>query len=131
MPRILIPILLGFFLSAYSYGQCSPSVFYKDNDTDGAGTNNFDTTDISKAVTDFNDARTGNTVYYGNIAYGCSKQDGYATIPGDCNDKDRNATRNATWFIDSDNDGAYGTRQSGCGYPSGDYSGNIPNSDIS
>ena len=125
LPRCLIFALLCLVLSSHTlYSQCSPSLYYRDNDGDGIGIKSPNSHEINLVINDFNDARTGNTIYSGDIAYGCSHPgSGWASSPGDCNDNDPNAQSTVTWFTDSDGDGAYGTENSGCGYPSGgDYS---------
>jgi hypothetical protein len=121
MPRILTLLIFGCLYSSYTFGQCSAREYYLDSDGDGVGTDLFDVRDIDQAVIDFNDARDGATVLYGNIAYGCSKPEGYAYSPGDCDDNNEYATRTVYWFTDEDVDGTYGTKHYGCGYPSEDY----------
>ena len=104
-----LPLLLG---------QCNkPSVYYLDGDGDSYGTNDFDSVDIEMAIKDFNDAHTGETIYYGNIAYGCSKPTGFANNFGDCDDGNGEAHAIVVWFTDEDGDGAYGTKHSGCEKP--------------
>jgi len=104
LPRCLIFALLCLVLSSHTlYSQCSPSLYYRDNDGDGIGIKSPNSDDISRVITDFNDARTGNTTYSGDIAYGCSHPgSGWASSPGDCNDNDPNAQSTVTWFTDSD-----------------------------
>ncbi len=124
MNRNLLFILFLLLLGGYQvFGQCiTGTIFYYDNDGDEFGTDDFIADDIGKAITDFNDARDGQTIYYGNIAYGCTKPPGYADKPFDCDDDNSNVHASNTWYTDEDGDGAFGTRHSGCQQPPPDSS---------
>ena len=118
MSRHLLFVLFLLLFGGYAvFGQCSGSLYFKDGDGDGFGTNDINAADIATAQVDFNDARDGQTVYYGNIAYGCSIPAGYVSNSTDCNDSDDDVWRNTTWYTDEDGDGAYGTYNSGCQLP--------------
>ncbi|MEK9614616.1 MAG: hypothetical protein VW080_11935, partial [Flavobacteriaceae bacterium] len=71
MSRHLLFVLFLLLFGGYPvFGQCSGSLYFKDGDGDGFGTELFDSTNTHLVEINFMTAGDGKTVYIGNVAFG-------------------------------------------------------------
>jgi hypothetical protein len=115
-------LFFGFFFIylVQSFGQCSCSgtFYYLDSDEDGYP-DKWQSADAGAAYTDHIDSGCGEGIA-GNIIFSCTRPNGKYTTNHveDCSENDPNVWRTNSWYTDED--GAYGTRHSGCQTPPSD-----------